>query len=219
MSKICTFCGTEADDNALFCGECGKKLEQPVQYAQPVQQPSQPVRQQTPPQQNYYQPYGQNMYGQPQPVQYAAQPVPKKKKPGKGFGIASLILGIIAIVNSGILMLITWSTGTLDTQNNTDDRYVASGISIAVIFFICLVALLALLSLIFGIISLVKGNKGTAIAGLIMSALSIAACVFSFVVVSNLDKASISDLINKGSGYSEFDFDSDIDEFSKYFIE
>lgn len=31
MAKYCSFCGTELDDDALFCGKCGKKIEEIIE--------------------------------------------------------------------------------------------------------------------------------------------------------------------------------------------
>lgn len=100
---FCPNCGTQNDDNSIFCAGCGTKLmaeqsacdapvSQPV-YEAPVQQPVyeapvQPVYQQPVYQQPVYQqPAYQNAYGQP-PVAV----------PGKGMGIAAMVLGIISLV-------------------------------------------------------------------------------------------------------------------------
>lgn len=64
MSKKCTNCGAELEDNAVFCDECGAKQET-------------------------YQPVYQNQ----------AATVPKSNT---GFGIASLVLGIIAVCTLGM---------------------------------------------------------------------------------------------------------------------
>ena len=226
MSKICKFCGAKTDDNAVFCTECGMRFEeqaqpiqqeQPVQYAQPAQRPYQP-------QPNYYQSaqaqpqYGENMYyQQQQPVQYASQPAPRQKKPGRGFGIASMILGIFAIVNGFVLLILNFSAVFIDAENNPYEVSLSTGMSLVITIFAAFVAFLALLSLIFGIVSLIKGNKGTAIAGLVMSVLSVAVCVHSFIVVSNLEKASWSDLVNNNSTYSSSALESDLESSLKEF--
>ncbi|MBR0088274.1 MAG: hypothetical protein IJP94_00365, partial [Clostridia bacterium] len=73
--------------------------------------------------------------------------------------------------------------------------------------------ILALLSLVFAIVSIIKGYRGTNIVGLILSILSIAVCVISFVFAANLEKSSIYDIANKN--YSTFDsnFDDQLDEY------
>ena len=98
---FCPNCGTQNADNVAFCAGCGTKLgaDQPVQqpvsevpvYEAPAQ-PQQPAYQQpvyqTPaqPQQPVYQQPYQPAYQQPSVV------------PGKGMGIAGMVLGIIALV-------------------------------------------------------------------------------------------------------------------------
>lgn len=78
---FCRNCGANNADNAAFCVNCGATLnaEQPVQqpvYQQPVQQPV------------YQQPVQQPVY---------QQPVRNVPVPGKGMGIAGMILGIISL--------------------------------------------------------------------------------------------------------------------------
>lgn len=99
MDKVyCILCGQENPANAAFCNQCGAPLKKPGEQPmeQPVQQAyQQPYRQ--PYQQPYqlpYQPY-QQPYGYPNqpPVAYA-QP----KIPGRGFGIAAMVLGIIGLI-------------------------------------------------------------------------------------------------------------------------
>ncbi len=75
--KFCTNCGAQLQDEAQFCTNCGAQ-QSAAQQAQPVVE-AQPV---------YQQPVYQ------QPVQSAAQPT----VPGKGLGIAGMILGIISLV-------------------------------------------------------------------------------------------------------------------------
>ncbi len=82
---ICKNCGFDNNDQAQFCVSCGTPLEQPVEpqnYQQPNYQ--QPTYQQ--------QPYnnGYNQYQQP-------------AVPGKGFAIASMVLGIISFLCTPII--------------------------------------------------------------------------------------------------------------------
>ncbi len=234
MSKYCRYCGAQAEDNARFCSICGNSFEPPEEQIfndQPAKQgETEPLQrgynQSEPSQPDYQYKYGDRydnryQYNYPQqPVQYVNPPTVKQKKPGKGFGIASMVLGIAAAVNSLILMLINMGTGAISTMGNTEGRVAATGLSVAIIAYASFICLLALLSLVFGIVSLVKGNKGTAIAGLILTGISIAVCVFSFVLVANLDKASLSEMIDYGkknnSSYS-FKFDDDIQDYENYF--
>ncbi len=66
---FCQKCGTQFDDGSAFCPSCGAAA-QAQQQQQQYQQPQQP------------------QYG------YAVKP----KIPGRGFGIAGLVLGIIGLV-------------------------------------------------------------------------------------------------------------------------
>lgn len=204
MSKFCPYCGTEAEDKAMFCTECGKRLDVQEQQAQPVQyaQPVQPVQQQ-----NYYQPnntqqYQQNPNYYAQPQQYQQKPAAPPKKPGKGLGIASLVLGIFAIINSLILCILDMIGAALIGATSTDDVSVSAGFSVVIAVFAGFVAFLALLSLIFGIISIIKSRRGPAIAGLIMASISILVCIISFVIVARMPKQV--DYYNSVYGNSQY---------------
>ena len=74
MFMFCPKCGTQNEDGSRFCYNCGTIFEEENQQpqAQPVQQPMQPV----------------------QPMM---QPDVKPAVPGKGLGIASMIVGIISL--------------------------------------------------------------------------------------------------------------------------
>ena len=223
MSKFCRYCGFEMNDDALFCGNCGQKVEQPAQPEQPVQsvQAEQPVEQtygdnfQGEQQPNPVQPY-QNQFYYEQSVQFTAQPKVKQKTPGKGFGIASLVLGIVAFVNCISLALFDFSAITVNNYNYTD-RYITSvanfGLFFVIFGFGIFIIILALLSLTFAIVALIKGKKGTSVAGLILSILSILVCIFSFVLAASLDKPTMYDMAHKH--YSTFDSNYD-DQLDKY---
>lgn len=101
----CPVCGTLNEDGVPFCGGCGAKMmaQQPI-YQQPAyQQPiyQQPVYQQPPYRQPPYQPiYQQPAYQQPvyPPQWQPMQPFPQTSVPGKGMGLAGMILGIASIM-------------------------------------------------------------------------------------------------------------------------
>lgn len=162
---FCPKCGNQCNDNSTFCSNCGTTFNNntdstnsmpnqvnQVNAAQPMQvpppYPTQQYQQQTPPPPS---PYGQ----QPIPPQYQ-QPVP-----GKGMSIASLVLGIVAIVfccafyisiPCGVVGLILGIIG-----NNKSRQ--------------------------FGI------KNGIAVAGIICSAVGLAVCVvfWLFAILGSLD--------------------------------
>lgn len=70
---ICPNCGNQVPDSMPFCDRCGARMPAPAPQSYAPPQPVQPY---------------------PQPPVYA--PVPAKV-PGKGQGIASMVLGIIAL--------------------------------------------------------------------------------------------------------------------------
>lgn len=95
--------------------------------------------------------YQENQGGYSYQGGYQYQNYDEPPQESMGFGIASMVLGIIALV----------------------------------LFCSCINILLAIASIIFGIIHLVncKGGKGFAIAGIIMSVLSVIACIVMWVCV------------------------------------
>lgn len=74
MAKFCTNCGREMGDNDSFCPSCGMA----VQGQSPLS---------TQPQQPMGAPYPQVVYVQAKPT-----------VPGRGFGIASLVMGLVNLV-------------------------------------------------------------------------------------------------------------------------
>ena len=79
--KYCPNCGGQMEDTATFCLNCGANAAAP----QAPQAPVDPVAPQAP-------------YGQP--AYYAAAQVPygqPAKVPGKGLGIAGMVLGIVSL--------------------------------------------------------------------------------------------------------------------------
>ena len=115
---VCPNCAKVLAEGVAFCDACGTPIGEKVAVAQvapaptPVQQP-QPTY--APPQQPPYQQPTQPMYGQPgpyyppqqggyyppQPMQYVVKPA----RPGRGFGIASMVLGIIGIVYAVVILI------------------------------------------------------------------------------------------------------------------
>lgn len=163
MSKFCTNCGTEVADNVNFCPSCGTNLTAPVQPVQQVYQ--QPV---------YQQPVYQQVVQAPQ-----ARPV-KTPVRGRGFGIASLVLGIIGFVFCLIVLIIALS---MISTYRFSSSWTGLGYLGAVIA-IYVSTPPVLLSLIFSIIGMAKGYKRQAIAGLVLSVLCVSIIVFFFITAS-----------------------------------
>lgn len=94
---FCPYCGAQNADHSKFCAGCGARL---VEEQQVISEPQQPAVEYPPRQPAYQQPayqppyYQQSVYQQPMYPAYP-QPVPV---PGKGLGVAGMVLGIISLV-------------------------------------------------------------------------------------------------------------------------
>ncbi len=81
---VCSKCGTQNADGVQFCAGCGAPMTVPQQPM--YQQPQQPM-------------YQQPMYQQPQQPMYQPPMYPQQPAvPGKGLGVASMVVGIISLV-------------------------------------------------------------------------------------------------------------------------
>lgn len=95
---FCNQCGNPNPDNANNCVNCGA----PLNNQQPPQQPpQQPNFQQQP---SFQQP---NFQQQQQQTYYAPMPPVNTPVPGKGLGVASMVLGILALVLDFCLLYFT----------------------------------------------------------------------------------------------------------------
>lgn len=162
---FCPKCGSQCGDNSAFCSNCGMTFNDTNSQSNQNGQVNQPNQLPTYPTQQYQQPtpppYGQ----QPIPPQYQQPYQPQPIVPGKGMSIASLVLGIVAIVfccafyisiPCGVAGLILGIIG-----NNKSKQ--------------------------FGI------KNGIAVAGIVCSAIGLALCVvfWLFVIIGSLDSWDI----------------------------
>ncbi|MEE0061342.1 MAG: DUF4190 domain-containing protein [Acutalibacteraceae bacterium] len=96
---LCNRCGTDNQIGTRFCTNCGADLMEQAQHEQNQAGFQQPTYQQFDYQQNNYQqqPY-QQQYQQPYYQQQMYQQPMTPAEPGRGFAIASLVLGIVSFI-------------------------------------------------------------------------------------------------------------------------
>lgn len=145
---FCKNCGRQLDDGAAFCTGCGAPA---APSTQPQTQP-------------------QPLYVQPQVVY-----VQKPKTPGRGFGITSMVLGIIGGFYSigGIAAFAEVSNRNhsyFEANTNAD----LTGVAVVLL-------ILALLSVIFAICAFARNYKrGQSISGLILGIITLIISVLCF---------------------------------------
>ncbi|MBE6807649.1 MAG: zinc ribbon domain-containing protein [Ruminococcaceae bacterium] len=153
MANFCTNCGAPMGEADVFCLACGtQKKVVPVQpEVPPVQQP--PAYMPPPP---------------PGPPPMMGPPV----RPGRGQGIASMVLGIVSLVWSFYLYYSAYVVLYIENEARSSGSISVRSVvgeTMAEIFAPCFVVvfLLAILSVVFGAISKAKGfYGGAATAGL-----------------------------------------------------
>lgn len=151
MSKLCPHCNSVIADYEGVCPYCGNCTSQPYQ-------------------QGYYMPPQQY-------INYAA-PVPVRRgTPGKGIGIASMILGIVGIVFCAFVLLFMMIA------------YVSvnpfAALSAGLIFLL-VGAPAVLLSFIFAIAGLAQGYRRHAVAGFVLSFVCIVIIVVYFIMMADV---------------------------------
>ena len=172
MSKICPQCGLSCIDSAPFCSQCGclfpqdgaaAPAQQPM-YQQPMN-PQQPVYQQPV---NSQQPvYQQPVYQQPIYPQQIVKPSYKGMR-GRGFAITSMVLGIIGVVIAfaGFSRMMSFGFADYETAR----------------IMITEASIFGVLALVFSIIALVRKFKRQAIAGLVLSIVTLLFVMSGFVL-------------------------------------
>lgn len=143
MANFCTHCGTAVEDADRFCSNCGTPLR-----TQPQQAPTHPQA----------------------PI--AQQPVVKPKIPGRGFGISSMVLGIVGLVNA---------LSALERSS-----FVGSGFYYYEIFSqiisICVVSVLSILATTFAVCAVKRGyNTNIGKSGFIMGIIGL--CIYALSII------------------------------------
>ena len=156
-----------------------QQYQQPQYNAQQYQQPQYNAQQYQQPQYNAQQyqqlQYNAQQYQQPQQFQQKNKPAKKSLKgtPGRGFGISSMVLGIIACVYAlGLLRSIPDYTQYLSYANFYDE--------IGTIVF---TAVLGGLALAFALVARSKGYRHQSTAGLIMGIVSLSIMLISAIAL------------------------------------
>ena len=148
----CVRCGTKLSDHAKFCNKCGLQLGTGSASSQ-----SQP-------------------YLSPTHVPIYVKPA---AKPGKGFGITSMILGLFAIFTSFIAFAVAMTTKTSNGYEYHDN------FEGNLIVFVVTFSIFAILACIFAIVAYIKKyQNGITMTGLIAGVVSLA--IFIFTMVSML---------------------------------
>lgn len=147
---FCASCGNQIPDGSANCPFCGAQ-----------QAPAQP-------------PYQQPVYQQPtyqQPTYQQPPAYPQAKIPGRGFGIAGMVCGIIGLILSFFCMI---GVGAIV---NTYGRFVdTSGLFGEVFAY----AILSILALVFGVAARNKGYRtGVAMAGIVLGVIGLALSLIS----------------------------------------
>jgi len=192
---FCSRCGSKLPDDSKSCNECGfeagkaeineksnRNAQNPYQPNYNYEQSSQTYQSAQPPNQpnQQYQPYYVPVYTKP-------------RRPGKGFGITSMILGIFGIVYSSMLSLIAlqailysfaYDSGNIDIYKNMKmimGNFFESDNTENIIAIISTCLVCAILALIFYTVSKNKGYRSSiSKSGFILSIVSFA-LVFAFV--------------------------------------
>lgn len=166
---FCPNCGTQLPEGAAACPNCGAFVN--------AQQPAQPVQ----PVQPQYNPYN-NM-----PMGYYVKP----KIPGRGAGIASMVLAIIGLVYSfsAFVTAIGVSVGLSEADRVYGSYYeyesAADAVSGGFIVAIALFAVLSILGIALGASARNKGYRnGVSTSGLVMGVIGTAIYLISIIIIA-----------------------------------
>lgn len=158
---FCGNCGATQPDNLAFCSNCGAPMQQPM-----YNQPQQPM---------YNQPQ-QPMYNQP--VVYG-----KPKIPGRGFGISSMVLGIIGLVYS--LSALANGVEYADSSDLSKAFMSAVDFDAGLIIAIVLFASMSVMALAFGSAAKGRGYRtGVATAGVVLGVIGLIIYIISIILIA-----------------------------------
>lgn len=129
---------------------------------------------------------------QPQNVVYQQVVYVKEKIPGRGFGITSLVLGIVGLVYAVILffsmMMVYVMSGIIGMSGDFHRAGLAAATGFAFVLAILIYSIPSILAVIFGIVSEKRGyhtgiRKGGFITGCIGLILYVLSCILAIVSV------------------------------------
>ena len=164
---FCCECGAQLTEQAKFCTKCGVPTGNINQEEQSQSQQNQ--------EQSSQAQQGQQQQQQQPVVQYV-----KPKIPGRGFGIASMVLGIIGLVYS-ISSLDTATEIANNFGNDYFGMYYDIAFNIGAIIGILIFSVLSILALIFSGSARKRGYRnGVSTSGLVMGIIGV---IFYFISV------------------------------------
>ena len=165
----CRECGAQLTEQAKFCTKCGVPTGNINQEEQSQSQQNQEQSSQAQQGQQHQQPV----------VQYV-----KPKIPGRGFGIASMVLGIIGLVYS------MYSLNTATEVAKFFGQYYGFAFIIGAIIGILIISVLSILALIFSSSARKRGYRNeVSTSGLVMGIIGV---IFYFISVVILIARKIS---------------------------
>ena len=169
---FCTKCGSQVNDQVAFCPNCGASMTPDANTYQQPQQPQQTYQQ---PQQTYQQP--QQAYQQP--MMYV-----KPKIPGRGYGISSMVLGIIGLVYSFYCIIAV--AGAVSVANSFyyyDYSYASSVISSSLVVTVIIFSILSILATSFGMLARGRGYRnGVSTSGVAMGIVGLCLYVVAILI-------------------------------------
>ena len=149
---FCRKCGTKINDDASFCCGCGAPSD------------GQPVAQQT--------------SVQIQPVAYGYV---KPKTPGRGLGIAGMVLGIIGLVYTFVMMV-----NVIEYVDSYARYFIGSSLDDSIFTAIVICSIFSILAVSLAGSGRHKGYKtGVSTSGIVMGVIGLAMSLISLIVIAS----------------------------------